>query len=196
VKAEIDQKRQKILLFTLICIFFMQFACNFPLSDHSDDTFLVTSMAMTAESLETPREKDESLKPTPTNVSTPIAIINYIDEETNYQFVIQKVKSGDSLNQYAELYNTSVGAIIRVNYAMNLPLWDNALVIIPVGFTDVEQLPYFQPYRVTAEVITLKDLAIELAVNLEDLIYYNSLNGKNEVYSGDWLIIPRMSPGY
>ncbi len=195
MENKIDHKKHKIIWFVLIGIFSLQFACSLPISSNLSEKELATAFAHTLDVLDQ-IEKEEVITPTPTQAFSVITIIPFTDGGSLHQFVICKVNDGDLLEEYAEIFNTSVGAIMRVNYALSLPLWNNALVVIPVDFTDVEQLPYFQPYRVTAEVITLKDLALELAVNLEDLIYYNSLKGKNEVHSGDWLIIPRMSPGY
>ena len=194
MENKIDHKKHKIIWFVLIGIFFLQFACSLPISSNPSEKELATTFAHTVEVLN--QIEEEVITPTPTQAFSVIATIPFTDGGSLHQFVICKVNDGDLLEEYAEIFNTSVGAIMRVNYALSFPLWNNALVVIPVDFTDVEQLPYFQPYRVTAEVITLKNLALELAVNLEDLIYYNSLKGKNEVYSGDWLIIPRMSPGY
>lgn len=195
MENKIDHKKHKIIWFVLIGIFFLQFACSLPISSNPPEKELATAFAHTLEVLDQ-IEKAEVITPTPTQAFSVITTIPFTDGGSLHQFVICKVNDGDLLEEYAEIFNTSVGAIMRVNYALSLPLWNNALIVIPVDFTDVEQLPYFQPYRVTAEVITLKNLALELAVNLEDLIYYNSLKGKNEVHSGDWLIIPRMSPGY
>ncbi len=195
MENKIDHKRHKIIWFVLIGIFFLQFACSLPVSSNPSEKELATAFVYTVEVLNQ-IEKEEIITPTPTQAPSIIATIPFTDGGSLHQFVICKVNDKDLLEEYAEIFNTSVGAIMRVNYALSLPLWNNALVVIPVDFTDVEQLPYFQPYRVTAKIITLKDLALELAVNLEDLIYYNSLKGKSEVYSGDWLIIPRMLPGY
>lgn len=196
MENKIDHKRHKIIWFVLIGIFCLQFACNLPLNNNSSEKELATAFAHTAEVLNR-IEKEEIITATPTEVSSVITTIFFLTSDGSiYQFAICKVSGGDLLENYAEIFDTSVGAIIQVNYALNLPLWDNALIVVPVGFTDVEQLPYFQPYRVTVDVITLKNLALELDANLADLAYYNSLNGRSEVYSGEWLIIPRTSPGY
>jgi hypothetical protein len=130
---------------------------------------------------------------TATYTATPEPIVHELDAliGTDYQFVIHKAKSGENLNQYATLYNTSVEAILRVNYALNIPLWVDALVVIPVNFSDVSQMPYFQPYKVTSEGISVETLAQELATNLEDFIYYNGLSRGENLNSGDWLIVPR-----
>jgi hypothetical protein len=110
---------------------------------------------------------------------------------TDYQFVIHKVQGGENLNQYAARYITSVEAILRVNYALNIPLWVDALVVIPVEFTEVTQMPYFQPYKVTADGITVETLGSELATNLDDFIYYNGLSRGERLSFGDWLLVPR-----
>lgn len=125
--------------------------------------------------------------PTPQSVAhgldTPIGI--------GHQFVIHKAKSGENLNQYASLYNTSVEAILRVNYALNVPLWIDALVVIPVNFSDVSQMPYFQPFKVTSNGSLSEILAQELATNLEDFLYYNGLSQGDYLNSGDWVLVPR-----
>lgn len=190
------RKKHKITWFVLIGVLFFLPACTSPISNKSSEKELATAFAHTAEVIALDQIEREIVTPTSTRVPSVIATIPFTDGGSLHQFVICKVSDGDLLEKYAEIFNTSVGAIIRVNYALSLPLWNNALVVIPVDFTDVEQLPYFQPYRVTAEVIALKDLALELDVNFDKLIYYNSLNGKSEVHSGEWLIIPRTSPGF
>ena len=197
MENKIDHRKHKITWFVLIGILFLLPACTSPISNKSSEKELVTTFAHTAEVIDLDQiGKEEVVTPTSTRVPSVIATIAFANGGSHYQFVICKVSDGDLLEKYAEIFNTSVGAIIRVNYALSLPLWNNALVVIPVDFTDVEQLPYFQPYRVTAAVIALKDLALELDVNFDKLIYYNSLNGKSEVHSGEWLIIPRTSPGF
>jgi hypothetical protein len=54
---------------------------------------------------------------------------------------------------------------------MVLSLAKNALVVIPVGFTNIAQLPYFQPFLVTEAGITIEKIADELVTNLDELIY-------------------------
>lgn len=171
------------------------FACNLPYYIQSTNASVATMVAKTVDA-QTIQRQNEVLPPSPTNTPAPNPTPTPIFIGVDHQFVIHQAKSGETLSQYADQYKTSAGAILRVNNSLNLPLWDDALIIIPVGFTDVVQMPYFQPYRVDAGKITLEDLARELATDLEDLIYYNALFGKNEVYAGEWLIIPRKSPGY
>ncbi len=144
--------------------------------------------------------------PTPNIFSSNIAPVEniFVSEQTptpmiiemNDKFIIRQVQNGDNLSQFAKKYGTSEGAIIRVNYFINLPLIKNDLIVIPVGFSSVAQMPYFQPYEVTEEGLTIDDLAAEFAANLDDLIAYNGIDKGNQLNIGDWLIIPRNAPGY
>lgn len=98
------------------------------------------------------------------------------------------------MHQYAEKYQTSVEAIQAVNYNLKTPLWVDALVIIPVGFTDVASLPSFEPYVVTETGRTVESLARELGVDPRDLKYYNAIADGEALQVGDWLLIPRARP--
>lgn len=128
-----------------------------------------------------------------TNTSTPEPQKYELDTPIGkeYQFVIHKVKGGENLNQFATLYHTSVEAIIRVNYVLNIPLWVDALIVLPVDFTDVTQMPYFQPYEVTTDGITVETLTKELSTDLDDFLKYNMLAKGEQLNSGDWLLVPR-----
>lgn len=110
---------------------------------------------------------------------------------TDYQFIIHQVLEGESLEQYAVLYNTNRETITKINYFLPVPLWVNWLVIIPVDLTDSGDLPTFEAYLVTEESITIGKLSEKLAVNLVDLSYYNGIGVDHMMKSGEWLLIPR-----
>lgn len=95
------------------------------------------------------------------------------------------------MDQYAEKYHTSVEAIQAVNYNLKTPLWIDSLVIIPVGFTDVSNLPSFETYVVTETGRTVESLAQELGVDPRNLKYYNAIGDGESLQVGDWLLIPR-----
>jgi LysM repeat protein len=109
----------------------------------------------------------------------------------DYPFIIHKMQTGENLSQFAYKYQTSIEAIIRVNYSLNIPVWVGALVVIPVGFTDVAQMPYFQPYSVTTGGITVEALANELSTNLNNFKIYNDIKTGERFNMGDWVLIPR-----
>jgi hypothetical protein len=139
---------------------------------------------------------------TPTKTQTPTATevpsLRNLDTPigSDHQFVIHKVAGGENLSQYASKYDTSVTAILRVNYALNIPLWVDALVVIPDGFDDVAQMPYFQPYKVLTDGITAETLASELAASRYDFLYYNDLKAGEKLAINDWVLVPRSQPAY
>jgi hypothetical protein len=113
----------------------------------------------------------------------------------DYKFVIHRVAGGESLDQYAQKYRTSVEAIHSVSYSLKTPLWVDALVIIPVGFTDAASLPRFEAYVVTGTGRTAETLALELGVDARELRYYNAILFGEVLRVGDWLLIPRGGGG-
>jgi hypothetical protein len=116
---------------------------------------------------------------------------------TDYKFVIHKVLTGEDLNQYAAKYNTSVEAIIAVNYGLDSIAWVDTLLVIPVDFTDFSKLPYFVIYKVKREEIgiSVENMAKRLRVNPLDLKYYNGWTSPGDrPLVGDLLLVPRPRP--
>jgi hypothetical protein len=131
---------------------------------------------------------------TPNSILTGEAASNHQLEQpigSDYKFVIHRVLYGENLNQLASRYNTSIEAIMLVNYGLKTPVWEDTLVIIPVEFTDVSNLPAFEAYEVTRPDTSLKVLALGYGVSLEDLKYYNAIGADESLEVGDWLLIPR-----
>ena len=113
---------------------------------------------------------------------------------TDYKFVIHKIAGGENMNRYAEQYHTTTAAIQSVNYKLRTPLRVDALIVIPVGFTDVSNLPRFEAYIVADADKPVESLAQELGVDPRDLKYYNVLSDGEKLKVGDWLLIPRARP--
>lgn len=113
---------------------------------------------------------------------------------TDYKFVLHRVREGENLDQYAAQYNTSIEAIILINYNLKTPVWVDTVVVIPVDLMDVASLPAFEVYEVPQAGMSLEALAQELDVDLADLKYYNALSNTESLLSGDWLLIPRPRP--
>ena len=133
-----------------------------------------------------------TLSATPT--STPIPFQRALDTPLgiDQKFIIHQIKHGESLSYYAATYKTSAEAILRVNYSLFIPLWADALVVIPVDFSAVAQMPYFQPFRVSVEGITIEAMAKELGTNLDDFIYFNGFKSGERLKLGDWFLVPRL----
>jgi hypothetical protein len=49
--------------------------------------------------------------------------------------LIHKVGNGENLAGIADQYKTSVDAIQTVNYNLQVPVWINWLLVVPVGTT-------------------------------------------------------------
>jgi hypothetical protein len=131
---------------------------------------------------------------TPNSMWTGEAASNHQLEQpigSDYKFVIHRILYGENLNQCASRYNTSIEAIMLVNYDLKTPVWVDTLVIIPVGFSDVSSLPAFQAYEVTRSGTSLKVLALGFGVSLDDLKYYNAIGTDESLEVGEWLLIPR-----
>lgn len=111
---------------------------------------------------------------------------------SDYKFVIHRILNGENLGQLASRYNTSVEAVLAVNYNLKTPIWEDALVIIPVGFTNVYGFPVFEAYEVPRANISLKVLALSFGASLKDLRYYNAIDMDESLQVGDWLLIPRL----
>jgi len=110
---------------------------------------------------------------------------------TDYKFAIHRVAGGENFNQYADKYQTSVKAIVAVNYNLKTPVRVGTLVIIPAGFSDVAHIPDFEAYELTETGKSLGALAQELGVRVADLKYYNAIDAAESLVIGDWLLIPR-----
>jgi hypothetical protein len=110
---------------------------------------------------------------------------------TDVKFVIHRLVAGDNYSNLTNIYATSVEAIQQVNYALLIPLRAGDLVIIPVGVDAIDpKTPVFEPYQVTAENITVDALGKQLAVNMEQLLFYNSLKAGDILATGTWVIVP------
>jgi len=145
-------------------------------------------------SIETPMvevTKTETMTPSETLVEAEIVHKLDVPIGSDYQFIIHQVLEGESLEQYAVLYNTNRETITKLNYFLPVPLWVNWLVIIPVNLTEMGDLPTFEAYLVTEETITIEKLSEKLAVDPTELGYYNGIGVDHVMKSGDWLLIPR-----
>jgi hypothetical protein len=95
--------------------------------------------------------------PTPTREDPILALGTPIGDEI--QFIIHRVEEGETLQIFADQYNTTVEAITAINHNLIVPLWTNWLVIIPLNISDVSDLPAFEASQVDQEDVLLRDLA-------------------------------------
>jgi LysM repeat protein len=116
---------------------------------------------------------------------------------TDIKFVIHKIVQGETLNQLAEKFDTSVEAILAVNYTKKNPGWSGTLLVIPIEFTDFARLPGFVVYQVAEKDrgTTVEKMAEYLQVDPLELKYYNgwTTDGDRPLV-GEYLLVPRPRP--
>jgi len=106
-------------------------------------------------------------------------------------FIIHKVANGENLTTLADTFNTSVEAILAVNYMLNIPIRVDATVIIPLQKEDTQGLSLFEPYQVTHAQIAAEALAKELETDALLFKYVNDLDDGDLLHQGDWILVPR-----
>ncbi len=141
--------------------------------------------------------------PTPTTTATPTApptlppgtCGHLLDEPfgTQVRFVIHRVEAGDSTDLISSRYQTSLDAIQAVNVSLHLPLWSDAILVIPVGITDTRGIPAFEPYQAFGEKLSLEELALRLNADPQALKLYNAFDDGCTTFL-NWLLIPRARP--
>jgi LysM repeat protein len=106
----------------------------------------------------------------------------------NHEYILHKVKPGDSFPILEALYQTSADVIRKLNSISGILLVDMVVVIV-VGETDPSDVQPFKMVFVDVET-PINDLAINYRTTEFDLIYYNDLEAGKLVPAGRWLIYP------
>jgi hypothetical protein len=172
-----------------------------------DVTFIQTTSTLTAVVTSTKTSTvSPTAEPTPaaTNTiapsSTPIEPTATVETKRHLldtpigaekQLMIHRVLEGESLQLFAAKFSTSVEAITAINYNLISPLWVDWIVIIPIGFTDMSELPMFEGYQVQEDSIRLDVLAEQLSVSVDDLSRYNALTVDHVLHLDEWILVPR-----
>ncbi|MFZ3069932.1 MAG: hypothetical protein WA110_02260 [Anaerolineaceae bacterium] len=197
-----------LLLVAALILIFIQHGKNTPMGSGSQETqvptvkksltqFAVINLSTpTATQTSTPTK---SFTPTKTSLPTPTPTLielrepHFLDTPfgNDYKFIIHKAASGESIQLFATQYNTTPDVIKSVNYQLYVPIWVDSIIIIPMDIIEVGDLPAFELYYIEAEGLTMAEVATNLAVDIEDLTYYNDLEPEEELQLGEWLLIPR-----
>jgi hypothetical protein len=151
-------------------------------------TTLIENTKTPSPNTDLPSPSTTAVVPTPT-----MQVVHALDIPIGTQtpLVIHRVLEGESLPYLARHFNTTEEAIMTINYNLFLPLWSNAVIVIPLNQVNVNNLPMFEPYRVT-ESISLKALAAKFSADIEMLKVYNLVDSEHVFWVGEWVLIPHL----
>jgi len=138
-----------------------------------------------------------TVTPSPGKTPVPLGIphvyeVTKLPPGVSHGLLIHVVKYGETLDMIAANYATTVQAIMAVNYELDLPIWADYPIVIPVGAKDTSGLLPFEVYVINDyETISAEALANILAVDAKDLEFYNLCGVNCRFTRGDVLLIPR-----
>lgn len=125
---------------------------------------------------------------TPTRPAPVLQLEMPIGDE--FKFVIHRVLPGETLERYTRDYNTTIESIRASNVALSQVLWVDRLIVVPIDNENVTGQIAFEPYQVKVRAISVENLADELQVNVDLLIFYNNLWPGYILERNDWLLLP------
>lgn len=133
---------------------------------------------------------------TPTAAPLVVALTPYPLEKVfkmdEQDFLLHRIKDGDGLVYFSNIYHTTAEVIQATNYQLKIPIQAGGLILIRPDVINVDPAePIFEIYIVPDKIITLDDLAKKLSANLERLKYYNGCADRCTVSRDDWVLIPR-----
>ena len=106
------------------------------------------------------------------------------------QLIIHRALPGESFEQLAAQYKTSIAAIKAVNYNLPARLWENYVLVIPLNTNKVTGLPKFSTHEVIVDGISIEEQAQLLQVDSRTLREFNQLPAGYILTIGEWLLIP------
>ena len=106
------------------------------------------------------------------------------------KFSLHQVARGETLDKLTAQYQTTVDAIRAVNYSLPPSIWEDSIIVIPIGVSDATGVPSFEPYWADGTIFSLEELALELSADAQALLKYNAFSDSCTIFKG-WLIVPR-----
>jgi len=111
---------------------------------------------------------------------------------SNPVFIIHMVERGAGLNNFANTYHTTLSAILAVNYnLLTTSVQPGWIIVIPVGTSNVTNVPPFDTYQAPGLMITTDEMARQRGADPRLLVQYNAFVEPCKLFLG-WMIVPRI----
>ena len=133
-----------------------------------------------------------ALVSTPTNPAAAQRLDTIFGEEN--KFVVHKVVEGENLTQIASAFETSIDAILTINYIQTYPIWVGSILLVPVKSIDASKYPGIEQYLPAEQDrgISVDELAAKLQVDAQELRLYNGwTNSWDRPIVGEIVLVPR-----
>jgi len=106
------------------------------------------------------------------------------------QLIFHRALPGESYEQLAAQYKTSITAIKAINFNLPARLWEDYVLVIPLNTTQVSGLPKFSTFEVVVDGISVEEQAQLLQVDSRSIKQFNALPDGYYLTVGEWLLIP------
>lgn len=126
------------------------------------------------------------LAPLPTNTST--LTLTPTLTPVGSEVIIYKVKEGDVMELVARRYQTTIEAILEVNYRVD-QIWPGLEVAIPVGRVNASRLPSFDIIQAREDGLA-KNQAIWNGADIDLFCFYNKVSPDDVIRLGTSILIP------
>ena len=109
--------------------------------------------------------------------------------DKNNKLIIHRVAAGESIDQYASKFNTSIDAIRAINSNLASVLFIDQILVIPIDIFDVSNLPIFEAYQVNVNVLSVQNIVNQLSVAMDAFRLYNNIPLNHIFDSGEWVLV-------
>lgn len=130
----------------------------------------------------------------PTDTPTPI-FPRYLETPIGLDtvYVIHQVVEGDSLIYLADIYSTTVDAIMAANDPLLMPIRDDSYLVIPYKQTDVTKIIPLTAYKIEFEEKSVMYIADRLGFEVEIVADLNAVPLGHVFTVGEWILLPKIS---
>ena len=144
-----------------------------------------------AQELSTSSSPTAAHSPAPVNTAGPCG---YGLEEPipveGYTLVLHHVDYGDTMNQLAEKYGTSIPAVQAINHFLPSPLWTEIVIVLPLNSEAVPGLPLLEPLALEGQPDSLQELSALSELGAQEFTRFNPFDETCASFQG-YALIPK-----